>query len=104
MYCSKCGKEIEKDAKFCKNCGIQINEAQSCFVSYNGDFYNALIDLNYSDDIIKKLMRNPAYGELEKTLSKDEVIYFASEMFLPNSSIYLDYNRKCTECKTDGIR
>lgn len=26
MYCSKCGKEIEKDAKFCKNCGKAQSE------------------------------------------------------------------------------
>lgn len=25
MYCTKCGKELEKDAKFCVNCGTPVN-------------------------------------------------------------------------------
>ena len=91
MYCSKCGKEIELDAKFCKNCGNQIienkKEVQSSFVLYNGDLKKALININYSDECIGKLMKNPAYGEAEKTITKDEVIYFVSEMFFMNDSI-----------------
>ena len=31
MFCSRCGKKLSNDAKFCDNCGNLIN---------NGDFYN----------------------------------------------------------------
>src|SRR4030042_633638 len=29
MYCSKCGKEISDDSKFCYNCGLKIDTIKS---------------------------------------------------------------------------
>jgi len=68
-------------------CSIKSNKSFNEFITYDGDLRKSLIAINYSNECIEKIIKNPAYSELEKTLSKDEIIYFASEMFLPNSSI-----------------
>ena len=28
MYCSKCGKELKEDARFCDGCGTKIGETE----------------------------------------------------------------------------
>lgn len=28
MFCKKCGKELADDAKFCDQCGCQVNDAE----------------------------------------------------------------------------
>ena len=30
MFCSKCGAEMAKDAKFCSKCGTSVNSAYLC--------------------------------------------------------------------------
>ena len=37
MYCAKCGKELEKDAKFCVNCGTAVNAKQGETETKKGD-------------------------------------------------------------------
>lgn len=38
MYCKKCGKEIEKDSKFCSSCGTKVeNQVRKVYCSHCGE-------------------------------------------------------------------
>ena len=41
MYCSKCGKEIPDDSKFCEHCGFQINSKNKVEPKNNEEKYNS---------------------------------------------------------------
>lgn len=35
MYCKKCGKQISDDSKYCKYCGILVDETAQLINSYH---------------------------------------------------------------------
>lgn len=41
MYCSKCGKEIPNDSKFCEHCGFQINSKNKVEQKNNVEKYSS---------------------------------------------------------------
>ena len=78
MYCSKCGKQIEDDAQFCRYCGYNLNSnSQESTQNYNGFGYIPVNSNNY-ETYKQDVFRNQViYGMQDINKSVKESAYSA---------------------------
>lgn len=107
MFCSNCGKELNKTAQFCSNCGCKVannNNTNNQFAKVvitrleGSKFFNKTpMKIIYNGGIIKKIVAGEVL-ELEFPVGQNSVIFDANgdiqdyviNVEHPNSMIYID--------------
>ncbi|MDO4282455.1 MAG: zinc-ribbon domain-containing protein [Clostridia bacterium] len=45
MFCNQCGKKVADDARFCTNCGFEINKMGTIIFAREKQFYGSLVPI-----------------------------------------------------------
>jgi len=76
MYCNKCGKEVAEDARFCTNCGFQMNNKGSIIFAREKQFYGSIVPIKiFMDGLLVATVSNGQEAKIEATIGKHKIAF-----------------------------